>query len=43
MNLPLYSWENGAFMMIIIFSLVILGLIGAVYLLMKTDKKTKKE
>lgn len=41
--LPLYSWGNGAFIMIIIFSLVILGLVGAVYLLMNTDKKKKEK
>jgi hypothetical protein len=39
--LPLYSWDNGAFIMVFIFGLVILGLIGVVYLLMNTDKKKK--
>lgn len=39
--LPLYSWGNGAFIMIIVFGLVIFGLIGAVMLMMNTDKKKK--
>ncbi len=41
--LPLYSWNNGAFMMIIMFSMVVLGLVGGVYLLMRTDKKKKED
>jgi hypothetical protein len=40
--LPLYSWGNGAFIMIIVFGLVILGLIGAVMLMMNSDKKKKE-
>jgi hypothetical protein len=39
--LPLYSWDNGAFIMIGIFALVIIGLVAAVFLLMGTDKKKK--
>jgi len=39
--LPLYSWDNGAFIMIGIFALVIIGLIGAVFLMMGSDKKKK--
>jgi hypothetical protein len=39
--LPLYSHENGAFIMIGIFALVIVGLIGAVFLMMGTDKNKK--
>jgi hypothetical protein len=39
----LYSWENGAFIMIAIFALVILGLVTAVMLLMNSDKKSKKD
>lgn len=41
--LPLYSWGNGAFIMVVVFSLVILGLVGGVYLLMNTDKKKKEK
>lgn len=41
--LPLFDFTNGAFIMIVVFSLVILGLIGAVYLLMNTDKKKKND
>lgn len=40
--LPLYSWDNGAFVMIAIFGLVIIGLIGAV-LLMASGSKNKKD
>lgn len=41
--LPLYSWGNGAFIMIIVFALVILGLVGAIYLMMNSDKKKKND
>ncbi len=41
--LPLFNYGNGAFIMIVIFALVILGLVGAVFLLMNTDKKKKEE
>lgn len=39
--LPLYSWDNGAFIMIGIFALVILGLVGAILLMM--GGKSKKD
>lgn len=38
--IPLFNFGNGAFIMIVIFGLVILGLIAAVFL-MNTDKKKK--
>jgi hypothetical protein len=38
-NLYLYSWENGAFIMIIVFGLVIIGLIGAVVMMVNSGKK----
>ena len=41
--LPLYSWGNGAFIMIAIFAIVILGLVGAVMLMMNNDKKKKND
>ena len=41
--LPLYSWGNGAFIMIAIFAIVILGLVGAVMLMMNSDKKKKND
>lgn len=41
--LPLYSWENGAFIMIFIFAVVIVGLVGAVILMMNSDKKKKDD
>ncbi len=37
----LYSWENGAFVMIGVFSLVLIALVGAVWLMMSNDKKKK--
>ena len=37
----LYSWDNGAIMMIGVFSLVIIGLITAVILMMNTKNKKK--
>jgi hypothetical protein len=40
--LPLYSWDNGAFVMIVIFGLVILGLVGAV-MIMASSSKNKKD
>jgi hypothetical protein len=39
--LPLYSHQNGTFIMVGVFALVIIGLIGAVFLLMGSDKKKK--
>ena len=41
--IPLFNFGNGAFIMIVVFSLVILGLVGAVFLLMNTDKKKKEK
>ena len=41
--LPLYSWGNGAFIMVAVFGLVIAGLIGAVMFLMNSDKKKKND
>jgi hypothetical protein len=38
-NLSLYSWENGAFIMVVVFGLVIIGLIGSVVLMMNSGKK----
>ena len=40
-NLSLYSWENGSFIMIVVFGLVIIGLIAAVFMMMNSDKKKK--
>lgn len=37
----LYSWENGAFVMVGVFSLVLVGIVGVVWLMMTTDKKKK--
>ncbi|POS01942.1 hypothetical protein [Flavobacterium croceum] len=39
--LPLYSWEQGSFIMIGVFSLVCLGLVGAIFLMMGSSKKKK--
>jgi hypothetical protein len=38
---PLYSWDNGAFIMIGIFTLVIVGLISIIFMMMNSDKKKK--
>ena len=40
---PLFNFNNGAFIMIGIFSLVTLGLVGAVMFMMNTDKKKKND
>ena len=38
-NLPLYSWENGSFIMIVVFGLVIAAIIGAVIMMMNSGNK----
>jgi hypothetical protein len=37
--LPLYSWDNGAFIMIGVFALVIIGLVGIVMMMMNSKNK----
>jgi hypothetical protein len=37
--LPLFSWNNGAFIMIGVFALVILGLVGIVVMMMNSNNK----
>ena len=37
--LPLYSWDNGAFIMIGIFALVIIGLVGFIMVMMNSKNK----
>ena len=37
----LFSWDNGTFIMIVVLSLVIIGLVAAVFIMMNTDKKIK--
>ena len=39
--IPLYSHDNGTFIMIGVFALVIVGLVGAIFLMMGSDKKKK--
>lgn len=41
LNLPLVSWINGT-IMIGVFVLVVIGLVAAVFFLMKTDTKKKE-
>jgi hypothetical protein len=41
--IPLFDFNNGAFIIIGIFSLVIIGLVGPVMFMMKTDKKKKND
>lgn len=36
---PLYSWDNGAFIMIGVFALVIFGLVGIVMMMMNSKNK----
>ena len=36
---PLYSWDNGAFIMIGIFALVIIGLVGFIMVMMNSKNK----
>ena len=38
----LFSWDNVTFIMIVVFGLVIIGLVAAVFIMMNTDKKIKK-
>jgi hypothetical protein len=35
----LFSWDNGSFIMIIVFGLVIIGLVATVLIMMNSDKK----
>lgn len=39
LSIPMYSWENGAFIMIGVFALVIITLVGAIFLMMNGNKK----
>ncbi len=38
-NLPLYSWDNGSFIMIVVFGVVIAALIGFVVMMMNSGNK----
>ena len=42
-DLPLYSHDNGTFIMIGVFALVIIGLVADVLLMMGNDKKKKND
>jgi len=35
----LFSWDNGTIIMVIVFSLVIIGIVSAVLIMMNSDKK----
>lgn len=37
--LPLYSWDNGAFIMVGVFALVIISLLAAIYFMMNSKNK----
>jgi hypothetical protein len=37
----LFSWDNGSFIMIVVFGLVILGLVAAVLIMMNSEKNKK--
>jgi uncharacterized membrane protein len=38
----LFSWDNGTFIMLVVFGLVIIGLIVSVLIMMNSDKKKQK-
>ena len=35
----LFSWDNGTIIMVVVFSLVIVGIVSAVLIMMNSDKK----
>ncbi|MFH6971116.1 hypothetical protein [Flavobacterium petrolei] len=35
----LFSWDNGTFIMVVVFGLVIVGIISAVFIMMNSDRK----
>ncbi|MFV8378655.1 hypothetical protein [Flavobacterium sp. LB3R33] len=35
----LFSWDNGTFIMVVVFGLVIIGIISAVFIMMNSDRK----
>jgi uncharacterized membrane protein len=35
----LFSWDNGTFIMVVVFGLVIAGIISAVFIMMNSDRK----
>ncbi|MFE3848442.1 hypothetical protein ACFX5F_10280 [Flavobacterium sp. ZS1P70] len=37
----LFSWDNGSFMMIVVFGLVVVGIVAAVLIMMYSDTKKK--
>lgn len=43
LSILLFNWQHGALIMTVVFGLVIVGLVGVVLLLMKTDKKKKED
>jgi hypothetical protein len=43
LSIFLYSWNNGAVIMIGVFSSVIIGIIGTVLFMLNSDKKKKDE
>ena len=38
----LFSWDNGTFIMLVVFGLVVIGIVAAVIIMMNSDKKVKK-
>ncbi|SHM68047.1 hypothetical protein [Flavobacterium xinjiangense] len=37
----LFSWDNGSFIMIVVFGLVVMGIVAAVLIMMYSDTKKK--
>lgn len=42
-KIALFNYENGAFIMTVIFAIVIIGLVAGVYLMMKNDEKKSEK
>ncbi|WP_262487705.1 hypothetical protein [Flavobacterium segetis] len=38
----LFTMDNGTFIMVVVFGLVIVGLVAAIFIMMNSDKKVKK-
>jgi len=37
----LFTWDNGTIIMVVVFGLVVVGLVAAVFIMMNSDKKKK--
>ena len=39
----LFSWDNGTFIMLVVFGLVVIGIVAAVIIMMNSDKKVNSK